>query len=56
VPDAGPFYELIAGTSGKYGVDGNLVKAIIKAESNFNRKAISKKAANSKPMVSASLN
>jgi soluble lytic murein transglycosylase-like protein len=45
MPDAGPFYELIAWTAGKYGMDGDLVKAIIKAESNFNHKAISKKGA-----------
>jgi soluble lytic murein transglycosylase-like protein len=43
--DAGPFYELIAETAGKYGVDGDLVKAVVKAESNFNHKAISKKGA-----------
>ncbi len=45
MPDSGPFYELIAGTADKYGVDGNLVKAVIKAESNFNHKAVSKKGA-----------
>jgi hypothetical protein len=45
VPDSGPFYELIAWTADQYGVDGDLVKAIIKAESNFNHKAISKKGA-----------
>lgn len=44
-PDSGPFYELIAGTADKYGVDGNLVMAVIKAESNFNHKAVSKKGA-----------
>lgn len=49
VPDAGSgsgsFNELIAATADKYGVDGNLVKAVIKAESNFNHKAVSKKGA-----------
>ena len=45
VPDSGPFYELIAWTAGKYSVDVDLVKAVIKAESNFNHKAISKKGA-----------
>jgi len=45
MPGSGPFYELIAWASGKYGVDGNLVKAVIKAESNFNHKAVSKKGA-----------
>ena len=43
--DAGPFHELIAWTAGRYGVDGDLVKAVIKAESNFNHKAVSKKGA-----------
>lgn len=43
--DAGPFYELISWTAGRYGVDGDLVKAIIRAESNFNHKAVSKKGA-----------
>jgi len=36
---------LIARTAGKYGVDGTLVKAMIKAESNFDSKAVSKKGA-----------
>lgn len=44
-PSAGPFHELIDWTAGKYGVDGDLVKAVIKAESNFNHKAVSKKGA-----------
>ena len=43
--DAGPFYELIALTADKYGLDGDFVKAVIKAESNFNHKAVSKKGA-----------
>lgn len=45
VPDSGSFYELIALIADKYGVDGDLVKAVIKAESNFNHKAVSKKGA-----------
>ncbi len=47
-PESGSFahYDaLIARTAGKYGVDGTLVKAMIKAESNFDSKAVSKKGA-----------
>jgi hypothetical protein len=40
-----PYETLIIRTAGKYGVDNALVKAIIKTESNFNEKAISKKGA-----------
>jgi soluble lytic murein transglycosylase-like protein len=36
---------LIARTAGQYGVDGALVKAVIKAESNFDSRAVSKKGA-----------
>jgi len=36
---------LITEAAGKYGVDYALVKAVIKAESNFNHKAVSKKGA-----------
>lgn len=36
---------LIVDTANKYNVDGDLIKAIIKVESNFNRKAVSKKGA-----------
>jgi soluble lytic murein transglycosylase-like protein len=43
--DIGPFHELIAWTADRYGVDGDLVKAVIKAESNFNHRAVSKKGA-----------
>ena len=43
--DLATYDELIAGTAGKYGVDFSLVKAVIKAESNFNHKAVSKKGA-----------
>ena len=45
LPASGPIYELIAWTAGKYGVDSDLVKAVIKAESNFNVKAVSPKGA-----------
>lgn len=44
-PDVGPFYDLISWSAERYGVDSNLVKAIIKTESNFNHKAVSKKGA-----------
>jgi hypothetical protein len=43
--DSTPFETLIVRMAGKYGVDCSLVKAIIKSESNFNQKAISKKGA-----------
>ncbi|MCX5847540.1 MAG: transglycosylase SLT domain-containing protein [Deltaproteobacteria bacterium] len=43
--DLGTYDELIAGAAGKYGVDISLVKAVIKAESNFNHKAVSRKGA-----------
>ena len=43
--DLATYDELIAGAAGKYGVDFSLVKAVIKAESNFNHKAVSKKGA-----------
>ena len=33
--------DMIASTSHKYGVDASLVKAVIKAESNFNHRAVS---------------
>ncbi|MEN6624573.1 MAG: lytic transglycosylase domain-containing protein [Smithella sp.] len=36
---------LIINTASKYNVDGDLIKAIIKVESNFNHKAVSKKGA-----------
>lgn len=45
LPDSGPLYELITWTAGKYGVDSDLVKAVIKTESNFNAKAVSRKGA-----------
>jgi hypothetical protein len=34
--------EVISRTSDKYGVDASLVKAVIKAESNFNHRAVSR--------------
>jgi len=37
--------SLISLTAGKYGVDQALVKAVIKTESNFNHRAVSKKGA-----------
>jgi hypothetical protein len=40
-----PYDALIAETAEKYGVDSALVKAVIRAESNFNRRAVSKKGA-----------
>jgi len=43
--DVGPLQEIIAWTAGKYGVDSDLVKAVIKTESNFNVKAVSRKGA-----------
>ena len=43
--DIGQYDGLIAGTAGKYELDYALVKAVIKAESNFNTKAVSKKGA-----------
>jgi len=45
LPDSGPIHELITLTAGKYGVDSDLVKAVIKAESNFNTRAVSPKGA-----------
>ncbi|OPY93272.1 MAG: Membrane-bound lytic murein transglycosylase C precursor [Syntrophaceae bacterium PtaU1.Bin231] len=47
-PENGPpahYDALIARTAGKYGVDRALVKAVIKAESNFDSKAVSKRGA-----------
>ena len=44
-PDSAAYDELIAWTAAKYGMDGALVKAVIKAESNFNHRAVSKKGA-----------
>ncbi|MDA8125420.1 MAG: lytic transglycosylase domain-containing protein [Deltaproteobacteria bacterium] len=43
--DAAPYETLIVRIAEKYGVDHALVKAVIKAESNFDQKAISKKGA-----------
>lgn len=43
--DLATYDELIAGAAGKYGVDFSLAKAVIKAESNFNHKAVSRKGA-----------
>ena len=40
-----PYDALIAETAEKYGVDSALVKAVIRTESNFNQRAISKKGA-----------
>jgi soluble lytic murein transglycosylase-like protein len=40
-----PYDTLIAEMSGKYGVDCDLVRAIIKVESNFNHRAVSRKGA-----------
>jgi hypothetical protein len=40
-----PYDSLISLTAGRYGVDQALVKAVIKAESNFNHRAVSKKGA-----------
>jgi hypothetical protein len=40
-----PFDALIAGAAKKYGVDSSLVRAIIRAESNFDHRAVSKKGA-----------
>lgn len=37
--------DLITDITGRYGIDDGLVKAIIKVESNFNHKAVSKKGA-----------
>jgi hypothetical protein len=42
---AEPYDSLIMEAAAKYGVDCNLVKAIIKVESNFNHRAISRKGA-----------
>ena len=44
-PDFATYDELIAWAAGKYNVDFALVKAVIKAESNFNHKAVSRKGA-----------
>lgn len=43
--DPGHLSALIASKAGKYGMDSNLVLAVIKAESNFNAKAVSRKGA-----------
>lgn len=43
--DIGRYDGLIAGTAGKYDLDFALVKAVIKAESNFNTNAVSRKGA-----------
>jgi hypothetical protein len=43
--DIASYDALIVWAAGKYGVDYSLVKAVIKAESNFNRKAVSRKGA-----------
>jgi soluble lytic murein transglycosylase-like protein len=43
--DSASYNALIMEMAGKYGVDSDLVKAIIKVESNFNHKAVSKKGA-----------
>lgn len=40
-----PYEELIFQSASRHGVDGALVKAVIKAESNFNHRAVSKKGA-----------
>ena len=45
MPNFATYDELIAWAAGKYGVDFALVKAVIKAESNFNYKAVSRKGA-----------
>jgi len=45
VPDFATYDGLIAWAAGKYGVDFALAKAVIKAESNFNHKAVSRKGA-----------
>jgi soluble lytic murein transglycosylase-like protein len=43
--DIGRYDGMIAGTAGKYDLDFALVKAVIKAESNFNTNAVSRKGA-----------
>lgn len=43
--DQAPYGEMIRATSGKYGVDADLVFSVIAAESNFNPKAISRRGA-----------
>jgi soluble lytic murein transglycosylase-like protein len=43
--DPAPYNTLIVESAVKYGVDCELVKAIIKVESNFNHKAVSRKGA-----------
>lgn len=43
--DSASYDALIVDTANKYNIDGNLIKAIIKVESNFNHKAVSKKGA-----------
>lgn len=42
---SGPYAELIDAAAAEEGVDPALVKAIIRAESNFNQRAVSKKGA-----------
>jgi soluble lytic murein transglycosylase len=41
----GPYAELINGIAGEHGIDPLLVKSIIRAESNFDRRAVSRKGA-----------
>lgn len=42
---AGPYAELIDASAREHGVDPDLVRAIIRAESNFDRRAVSRKGA-----------
>lgn len=41
-PRSRPYEEAILKTAGKYGVDANLLRAVIKCESNFNHLAVSR--------------